>query len=278
YRATGQPQRALALYQEALPIMREVGDRAGESAGLAGMATLLYQHLDRPGEAVARMEQAIALLVETGLPQNAAGATVNQLQQALAAMQGGAPPGTASDSPDSISAQTIQAVRAFVNAEDWDATRRVVKAQQALLFQPQVETLFEQNIAQARAAGEQRIVEMLELHLALLRQCRSVGIEAAFAQLQAAPQGGSADPQLLSALANNTLAVLGPAAGQRDAWREGLLDLHRQATAQDAHPLLALLDAIIALLDANGDPSGLGQNLEGPYAQTWRAITKQRPP
>ena len=31
YQATGQPQRALELYEQALPLMREVGDRAGEA-------------------------------------------------------------------------------------------------------------------------------------------------------------------------------------------------------------------------------------------------------
>jgi hypothetical protein len=313
YRATGQPQRALALYQEALPICREVGDRAGEATTLNNMAGVYFRqgepdkalnvlrqivpiaqeigdrateaalldniatvllNLNRKREAITYKEQAVAVLEETGLSHDAGSTPLTQIKEELARMRGDAGPPTPSGDPAAIS-QVIQAVRAFVNAEDWDATRQVVEAQQAVLFQPQVEALFEQNIARARAAGEQRAVEMLELHLALLRQCQAVGLEAAFAQLQAAPREGSADPQLLSTLANNTLAVLGPAAGQRDAWREGLLDLHRQATAQDHRPLLALLEAIIALLDANGDPSGLGQNLDGPYAQTWQAITQQ---
>src|SRR5258708_17213166 len=115
YRDTGQPQRALDLYQQALPIRREVGDRAGEAAtlnglaylyqsmqrypeaqtafeqsivlerqvthpageiaGLVGLARLLYQHLNHPQDAITSMERAIAVLQATGLPQDAAGQT-----------------------------------------------------------------------------------------------------------------------------------------------------------------------------------------------------------
>ncbi len=52
----------------------------------------------------------------------------------------------------------------FVNAEDWDATRPVVEAQQALLFQPEVETLFEglgEGLTGVYAQTWQAIVEQL---------------------------------------------------------------------------------------------------------------------
>ena len=39
----------------------------------------------------------------------------------------------------------------------------------------------------------------------------------------------------------------------------------------------ALLDAIIELLDAEGNPAGLGQNLQGINAQTWLALVQQLP-
>src|SRR5204862_516359 len=115
YQDIGRPQEALKLYEQALPIKREVEDRAGETAtlnglaylyqslqryeealtafeqsillsqqitypaaevaGLVGLALLLYQHLNRPQEAVTRLEQAIAVLRKTDLPQDAAGQT-----------------------------------------------------------------------------------------------------------------------------------------------------------------------------------------------------------
>ena len=83
---------------------------------------------------------------------------------------------------------------------------------------------------------------------------------------------GGVDPQLLALIVHNTRAVLGPAADQHSAWRDNLADMRHQATAQGAPQLAALLDAIIGLLDANGDPAGLGQDLEGIYARTWQAI------
>ena len=39
------------------------------------MTDVLYQYLNRSQEAITKMEQAIAVLVETGLPQDAAGQT-----------------------------------------------------------------------------------------------------------------------------------------------------------------------------------------------------------
>ena len=43
----GQPQRALELYEQALPLMREVGDRAGEAATLNNME-VVYRETGQP--------------------------------------------------------------------------------------------------------------------------------------------------------------------------------------------------------------------------------------
>ena len=85
-------QRALELYEQALPLMREVDDRAGEATTLANIAVVLYQHFNRSQEAITKMEQAIAVLVETGLPQDAAGQTREELQQYLDTMRQGLSP------------------------------------------------------------------------------------------------------------------------------------------------------------------------------------------
>ena len=85
----GAAQRALELYEQALPLMREVGDRAGEATTLANIADVLYQYLNRSQEAITTMEQAIAVLVETGLPQDAAGQTRDDMQHYLDAMRQG---------------------------------------------------------------------------------------------------------------------------------------------------------------------------------------------
>ena len=77
----------------------------------------------------------------------------------------------------------------FIHADDWNATRQVVEAQQTVLFRPEVEALFEWNIAQTKE--EQWKVDFLEQHLALLRNCKKIGIAQAFEQLAAAQQGTS---------------------------------------------------------------------------------------
>jgi len=279
---------------------------------------------------------------------------INSIQAGIAA--GGQESGTGSIT---VSRELVQAVNDFVNADNWGATRHVVEAQQELLFQPEVETLFEQNIAQARSAGEERTVRMLELYLALLRDCKASGIAEAFAKLAAAqevdlpfdgellprsiaallgsPQqrmehmqylaamasettddnlkglintiqlalfskdlsqfgrdlkgvyrqawegivatveASGVDPRIFDTIISNTLAVLGPASERRSEWRNNLVTIRNQATAGGNRNMVALLEAVIGLLDAGGNRAGLGVGLAGVYANTWQAIMGQLP-
>ncbi|MBX0330682.1 tetratricopeptide repeat protein [Oscillochloris sp. ZM17-4] len=486
YQGLGQPQRALQLYDEALPITRAVGNRAGEAAtlngmaylyidlqrfqdalatfeqsliaehevghpqgeiaGLIGVAQLLFTHMGRRDDAIARLDAARQIFARTGLPQDAAGHTPDHVRQLREAMQHDAPlsqpqPGPATMPQEqlqvlvantvavltsvaerreewrgavaemltdaqqrgddwqievdlysallalldgeaavlapghpyatalsaiqsgvaggvppvaAVSDEIMQAVRGFVNAPDWPASRRVVETHQAILFTAEVEALFEQNIDNARAKGDQRAADMLTIHLNLLRACKTDGIETAFAQrvmddvvaaspvdseliqrsitaLLAGPQEKLAHAQYLNALAtggddpdlkaliqaiqtalfggdlaqlgagltgpyaeacaaivtgvaydglapelvetigSNTLAVLGSASAQRGQWRRELAQLQAQA-AQDKPGLAALVGALGALLDAGGEPQGLGAGLRGVYAATWQSI------
>ena len=61
----GSPQRALELYEQALPLMREVGDRAGEAATLNNMAAV-YRATGQPQRALELYEQALPLRREVG--------------------------------------------------------------------------------------------------------------------------------------------------------------------------------------------------------------------
>lgn len=90
-------------------------------------------------------------------------------------------------------------------------------------------------------------------------------------------EAGGVDARLFEAIASNTLAVLGPAASRRGEWRTNLVELRNGATAQGQRNLAALLDAVIALLDAGGNPAGLGNDLQGIYARTWQAIVARLP-
>jgi hypothetical protein len=109
YDATGQPRRALELYEQALPLRREVGDRAGEATTLSNMAVLLSQDLNRQQDAINAMQQAIAVLDETGLPQDASGNTREDLQQYLDAMRQGIAPGQANQAA-TMPAEQLQVI------------------------------------------------------------------------------------------------------------------------------------------------------------------------
>jgi hypothetical protein len=291
-----------------------------------------------------------APVLPDGHPYSAA---LDAIQEGIAA---GEPEGE--DSSDDVSEEMMQAVRDFVNAKDWDATRQVVETRQAMLFRPVVEGLFERNIAQAKADGEERAASMLEQHLTILRACKASGIAETFEQLASlsddsqedalsfdseliprsiaallgGPQEKMAHAQYLMALANettdeglksliqvlqlalfsndfshlggdlkgvyrqaweaiveevkanferleiiasNTVAVLGPAADKRSEWRDNLAALRNQATAKGDRNMLALLNAVIGLLDAGGDASGLGDGLTGVYEKAWQGILEK---
>jgi hypothetical protein len=122
------------------------------------------------------------VLEATGRDRAASGTTIEEIRQVLTMMQRGEPLGGGGG--PSVSAEVMQAIQAFVGAGDWAATRQVVEAQQALLFQPEVEAIFEQNIAHVRSQGEEQAVRLLELYLAVLRACKQQGIAATFDQFE----------------------------------------------------------------------------------------------
>ncbi len=41
--------------------------------------------------------------------------------------------------------------------------------------------------------------------------------------------------------------------------------------------MAGLLDAVIGLLDTDGNPAGLGEGLQGIYVHTWQAIVQRLP-
>src|SRR5207244_3275606 len=65
YRGIGRPQEALTLFEQALPIWREVGDREGEAVTLNNMA-VVYENIGRPQEALRLHEQALPIRREVG--------------------------------------------------------------------------------------------------------------------------------------------------------------------------------------------------------------------
>jgi tetratricopeptide (TPR) repeat protein len=94
YQATGKPQEALTLYEQALPISQVVDGPALEASILTNIAWLLYQSSYRSEDALPYMEQAITILVTTGLPQDAVGRTVEDLRLFLQSLRAETSPGT----------------------------------------------------------------------------------------------------------------------------------------------------------------------------------------
>lgn len=65
YRATGEPDKALELYEQALSITREVGDRADEGIILNNMG-MVYNGTGHPGKALELYEQALLVTRAVG--------------------------------------------------------------------------------------------------------------------------------------------------------------------------------------------------------------------
>jgi hypothetical protein len=186
--------------------------------------------------------------------------------------------GMASGGPQvvGVSQEVMEAVRDFVNSESWAAARQVVEAQQELLFGADVEALFEANIAGALEAGEEQRVRMLQLHLAVLRECKAEGIGTAFEKLAAARRaaGAQAGPAGESPalppdfVARCVQGLRGSAEEKRAAY-----DYLGSLQASDAG-LQALIEAVQAAL-FGAQLSQLGQDLTGRYAQVWRDIVEK---
>ena len=65
YPGLGEPRRALEYFGQALPIRREVGDRAGEAVTLNNIGEV-YRGLGEPQRALEYYGQALPILREVG--------------------------------------------------------------------------------------------------------------------------------------------------------------------------------------------------------------------
>src|SRR5205823_5558503 len=106
YQALQRYKEAQEILERSLTLSQQIAHPAVEASGLVRLSLLLYQHLNRPQEAILKMERALNVLVNTGLPQDAAGRTSEKLQQYLVAMRLGIPIGQAR----MMSAATLQQI------------------------------------------------------------------------------------------------------------------------------------------------------------------------
>jgi tetratricopeptide (TPR) repeat protein len=367
YRAMGQPGRALELYERALPLMREVRDRAGEATTLSNLAVLLYQKLKRSQEAISTMEQAIAVLVETGLHQDTAGHTRDEMQLYVEMMRQDISPDQVMDGSATTSTAQLQGIVGVTiavmtimqerHAEWREAMADALQKAQQHGTDLQIEVEFYAAVL-AILDGKAAILPDDHPYATALVQIQK-GIAAGGLEVDEMPQDGSlpfgaeliprsvvallggpqekmahaqyltaietqttderlkallqviqlglfgsdlsqlgenlsgvyrevwkaivigvetgVDPRLFEMIIHNTLAVYGSAADQLSEWCHDLEQIRRKAMEKEAHDFVELLDALIGLLDAGGNPAKLGTNLTGVYARTWQAIIEKLP-
>ncbi len=83
--------------------------------------------------------------------------------------------------------QLLRALMAFIQADTWAESRRVVE-QHPELLSDEADELLAQRVELARAQGNEDAVHLLEEHRVLLRRCREVGVARAFAEKMLRPE------------------------------------------------------------------------------------------
>ena len=321
YKTTGQPGKALELYERALLITREVGERAGEaatlnglayvlvdlkrydealpvfgesvqlekqvqnpageSAGLVGMALLLYQHLTRNNEAVERLQQAIQVLMKNGLSQDAAGHTLQHLQQTLQIIQSGdtlpGSPSTASR----LSSQNLQdivvttiavmTVMAEKQAEWRGILEGILKKVQEMELTQEIEFF---RALLTLLGGGSPILSSENPHREALKTIQA-GIAdggtilqqtAREAEDQVVPADSALGGFLPEDFVNRCVAGIKGGSQEKQAAFNYLVGL--AARQGDAGPLIQVVQMAIL----GQDPTTLGGNLIGKYAEIWKLI------
>src|SRR6185312_14109795 len=105
-----------------------------------------------------------------------------------------------------------------------------------------VEGLFEQNIAQAKAEGEEGAANLLEQHLAILRTAKAMGIAETFEQLASLADDTqedelSFDPELIP----RSIAALLGGPQEKMAHAQYLMALANETTDEELKSLIQVL-------------------------------------
>ncbi|MDQ7030286.1 MAG: hypothetical protein Q9O62_11165 [Ardenticatenia bacterium] len=132
----------------------------------------------------------------------------------------------------------LEAIRAFINADTWTESRRVLEAHPELLSD-EADDLLGQL---AEAQEDERARRLVEQHRALLRRCREVGVDRAFAEMTTSPQHDIARLLAEAGDLGRTLRDFIAA----DTWTASrrILEQHPELLSDDADALLGrLIDA-----------------------------------
>jgi hypothetical protein len=132
-----------------------------------------------------------------------------------------------------------------------------------------MEESLEQFMKHAQTEGDQRKARFIELHLKLLRDCKSRGIASAFEQLEKELSATNAEtwpfpPELIE---QSVAALLGNPQ-EKMAYMQSLVGQLAQTTDEQLKALLSTIQ--LALFST--DLSVFGSNLDGVYRQAWNTI------
>jgi succinate dehydrogenase flavin-adding protein (antitoxin of CptAB toxin-antitoxin module) len=135
--------------------------------------------------------------------------------------------------------QLKQTIFALIQAETWEESRRILEAHPELLTD-EADAVLGRFIDTAQAQGDEAALRIFERHRALLRRCREVGVEEAFAELKRG-----------SELVKTLLALI-----QAETWEESrrILESHPELLTDEAD---AVLGRFIDTAQARGDEAAL---------------------
>jgi hypothetical protein len=130
------------------------------------------------------------------------------------------------EDPEAAPRALTRTLEEFIGARTWEESRRILEAHPELLTD-EADALLGQWIAAAQARGDEEARRILEEHRVLLRRCREVGIEEAFAERR----WGSELVQTLFAFI------------QAETWEESrrILEAHPELLTDEADAVLGQL-------------------------------------
>lgn len=255
---TGQRAEALRQFKQALHLTKEVDDRAGEAMVLTNMAVMLY-----PQEAIANLEQALDILRSNGLTQNAAGQTAEEIETLLQEIQ-------------SFNEGLNTIIDEIMTASEEDPAKLREFIAQMIQDAPQDDNPVAQIILET-------MVEFFTAILAILDgQSPSLAADHPYALALAAIQSGIANGGLASDDAEIddisaekqvfvqvcVAALRSPDSQEKMAFMQQLIDLQRQAPDDETKPLFQSVQFALV----GGDLVRLGDQLTGFARQMWELI------
>lgn len=166
----------------------------------------------------------------------------------------------------------VRVIAEFMQAADWAASREVLREHPELLSY-EANTAFQALIQAAIEADDQSRIEALISHHELLRAAQELGADEAFRRAEAAESGESSDLMLLSVIGHNTIAVMLSEQEQREEWRESVRQLRRDARAEGDASLVALLGAVLKLLEGRPVSEIEAGKLAPAHDAVWAQIT-----